>query len=163
MDKRFFNLFNLTEDEAITLLDTPLDRLQEDDSRYVAASHLINFPTERSINALMRAVQQDDPQMENRIVRRKSIETLGRLKAAQALPLIRTCLQDDDCYTVEIAVWSIGEIGTTDSDILEDVAKLLDKPGQIYRVIIHTLMQLNYEPALDRIRPFTEDSDPPTA
>lgn len=60
MDKRFFNFFNLTEDQAIALLDTPQDQLSEDDSRYIAASHLINFPTERSINALMRAVQQTD-------------------------------------------------------------------------------------------------------
>jgi bilin biosynthesis protein len=163
MDQRFFNLFNLTEDEAIALLDSPLDQIDEGNSRYTAASHLVNFPTEQSINALMRAVQQTDPRMENRIVRRKSIETLGRLKAAQALPLIRTCLSDEDCYTVENAVWSIGEIGTTDPNILEDVAQLLDKPGQTYRVIIHTLMQLNYQPAVERIRQFVEDADPPTA
>ena len=45
-NKRFFNIFNLTETEAIDLLDTPCDQLAEDESRYVAASHLINFPTE---------------------------------------------------------------------------------------------------------------------
>lgn len=163
MDKRFFNLFNLTEDQAIALLDTPLDQLGEDDSRYVAASHLINFPTERSINALIRAVQQTDPSLDNRIVRRKSVETLGRLKAEVALPVIRDCLSDEDCYTVENAVWAIGEIGTQDPDILEDVAQLLDKPGQTYRVIIHTLTKFNYQPALERIRKFVDDTDPPTA
>jgi bilin biosynthesis protein len=160
MDKRFFNLFNLTEDEAIALLDTPPDQLKEGDSRYVAASHLVNFPTPQSINALMRAIEQHHPSMDNRIVRRKSIETLGRLKAASALPLIRTCLTEEDCYTVENAVWSIGEIGTTDPDLLEDVAQLLEKPGQTHRVMIHTLMQLNYQPALNRIRPFMENPDP---
>ena len=46
MDKRFFNIFNLTEDEAIAILDTPQDQVSEDDSRYIAASHLVNFPTE---------------------------------------------------------------------------------------------------------------------
>ncbi len=163
MDKRFFNLFNLTEDEAIALLDTPPDQADEGNSRYIAAAHLANFSSEKSINALMRAIEYSDPTMENRIVRRKSIETLGRLKATQALPLIHSCLQDEDCYTVENAAWSIGEIGTTDPNLLEDVAQLLEKPGQTHRVIIHTLMQLNYEPALDRIRPFVEDTDPPTA
>jgi bilin biosynthesis protein len=160
MDKRFFNLFNLTEDEAIALLDTPPDQLKEGDSRYVAASHLVNFPTAQSINALMRAIEQNHPSLDNQIVRRKSVETLGRLKAASALPLIRTCLKEDDCYLVENAAWSIGEMGTTDPNILEDVAQLLDKPGQTHRVIIHTLMQLNYKPALDRIRPFMENPDP---
>ncbi|BAY60093.1 PBS lyase HEAT domain protein repeat-containing protein [Calothrix brevissima NIES-22] len=163
MDKRFFNLFNLTEDQAIALLDTPQDQVSENDSRYIAASHLVNFPTDKSINALIRAVQQTDPSLDNRIVRRKSVETLGRLKAATALPVIRTCLSDDDCYTVENAVWAIGEIGTQDHHILEEVAQLLDKPGQTYRVIIHTLTKFNYEPALERIRKFVNDSDPPTA
>lgn len=163
MDKRFFNLFNLTEDQAIALLDTPQDQISENDSRYIAASHLINFPTERAIAALIRAIQQTDPAMENRIVRRKSVETLGRLEAVQALPVIHSCLSDDDCYTVENAVWAIGEIGTQDPAILEDVAQLLDKMGQTYRVIIHTLAKLNYKPALERIRRFTDNADLPTA
>ncbi|MDF0553216.1 HEAT repeat domain-containing protein [Kamptonema sp. UHCC 0994] len=163
MDKRFFSFFNLTEDQAIAILDTPQDRISEDDSRYIAASHLVNFPTEKSIQALIRAVQQTDPAMDNRIARRKSVETLGRLQAVQALPVIRACLSDPDCYTVENAVWAIGEIGTQDSEILAEVAQLLDKPGQTYRVIIHTLTKLHYEPALERIRRFVDDADPPTA
>jgi len=163
MNKRFFNLFNLTEEESITLLDTPQDQLAEDDSRYIAASHLVNFPTEASINALLRAVQNTEPSLDNRIVRRKSVETLGRLQAKQALSVIRGCLADADCYTVENAVWAIGEIGTHDPDILEEVAQLLEKPGQIYRVIIHTLTKLDYKRALERIRKFTESESEPTA
>lgn len=160
MDKRFFNFFNLTEEQAIALLDTPQDQISENDSRYIAASHLVNFATDQSIQALMRAVQQTDPALDNRIVRRKSIETLGRLQATQALPVIHQCLDDEDCYTVENAVWAIGEIGTQDSAILADVAQLLNKPGQTYRVIIHTLAKLDYTPALDQIRCFTENDDP---
>ena len=163
MDKRFFSFFNLTEDQAIALLDTPQAEIGEEDSRYIAAAHLINFSTDRSIAALMRAVQQTDPVLENRIVRRKSVETLGRLQAVQALPVIRTCLADDDCYTVENAVWAIGEVGTQDQDILAEIAQLLDKPGQTYRVIIHTLTKLDYQPAVARIRRFVDDIDAPTA
>jgi len=40
---------------------------------------------------------------------------------------------------------------------------LLDKPGQTYRVIIHTLTKLDYQPAVARIRRFVDDIDPPTA
>lgn len=163
MDKRFFNFFNLTEDQAIALLDTPQHQIKENDSRYIAASHLVNFPTERAIKALIRAVQNNDPTLDNRIVRRKSIETLGRLQATQAIEVIHSCLNDDDCYTVENAVWAVGEIGTTDANILEDIAQLLEKPGQTHRVIIHTLTKFNYEPALERIRRFIDNSDPPTA
>lgn len=163
MDKRFFNLFNLTEEQAIALLDTPQNQVKDDDSRYIAASHLVNFPTDNSINALIRAVQNSDPALDNRIVRRKSVETLGRLQATQALSAIRTCLADEDCYTVENAVWAIGEIGTQEADILEEIAQLLEKPGQTYRVIIHTLAKLDYKPALERIRSFMDADDKPTA
>ena len=151
MDKRFSNFFNLTEDQAIAFLDTPPDQMGEDDSRYIAAAHLVNCPTERSISALMRAVKQTDPRLENRIVRRKAVESLGRLQAKPALSVIQACLADEDCYMVENAVWAIGEIGTQDPDILEEIAQLLEKPGQTYRVIIHTLTTLNYQPALERI------------
>jgi bilin biosynthesis protein len=163
MDKRFFSIFNLTEEQAISILDTPQAEISEDDSRYIAASHLINFNTERSIQSLIRAVKQDDPVLENRIVRRKSIETLGRLNASQALPTIRDCLQDDDCYTVENAVWAIGEIGTQDPEILAEITALLDKPKQTYRVIIHTLASADYQPAVEKIRGFVNDSDAPIA
>jgi bilin biosynthesis protein len=163
MDKRFSNLFNLTEAQAIALLDTPPDQLGEEDSRYVAAAHLVNFQTEQSIQALIRAVQQTDPALDNRIVRRKSIETLGRLEAAEALPIIADCLEDEDCYTVENAAWAIGEIGTQDSTLLERVAQQLSRPGQTYRVMIHTLTKLHYLPALERIRTFVDNSDLPTA
>lgn len=163
MDKRFASFFNLTEEQAIAVLDTPQAQISENDSRYIAASHLVNFPTEQSIQALIRAVYQKDPGLDNRIVRRKSLETLGRLKASQAIPAIRSCLADGDCYTVENAVWAIGEIGTQDLELLEEVAQLLDRPNQSYRVIIHTLTNLNYEPALARIRRFMNDSDAPIA
>jgi bilin biosynthesis protein len=163
VNKRFFNIFNLSEAEAIELLDTPCDKLAEDESRYVAASHLINFDTEASIDALIRAIGNTNTELDNRIVRRKSVETLGKLQAKKALPIIRGCLGELDCYTVENAVWAIGEIGTDDRDILEEMAGLLEQPGNTYRVIIHTLAKLNYQPAIERIRAFTESEDESTA
>jgi bilin biosynthesis protein len=163
MDKRFNSFFNLTEDKAIALLDTPQDQIGEEDSRYIAASHLINFATDKSIAALTRAIQQKDDAMDNRIVRRKSVETLGRLQALVAIPIIRECLADPDCFLVENAVWAIGEIGTDDPEILEEIAQLLDRSGQSYRAIIQTLAKLDYKPALDRIRKFTTEKDLPLA
>ena len=163
MDKRFFNLFNLTEQEAIALLDAPKDETDAGNSRYTAAAHLVNFPTDDSINALIRAVENTESSLDNRIVRRKAVETLGRLKAKQALPIIRQCLTDEDCYTVENAVWAIGEFGIQEEEILEEVAQVLERPGQLYRTIIHILTKLNYQKALSRLRPFTEHEDPPIA
>ncbi len=163
MDKRFFKMFGLTEEEAIAIIDTPLEQLEDASDKYIAVSHLINFQTEQSIAALVRAIETSNPdELDHRIVRRKAVESLGRLQAESALPVIRQCLKDDDIYTVENTVWAIGEIGTKDREILEEVAQLLDKPGQIYRVIIHTLANADYQPSLKRVRKFTQVEDEPT-
>ncbi|WP_341529176.1 HEAT repeat domain-containing protein [Nostoc sp. UHCC 0302] len=163
MDKRFFKIFGLTEEQAIAIIDTPLEQLEDPSDKYIAVSHLINFPTEQSIAALVRAIETSNPdELDHRIVRRKAVESLGRLQVESALPVIRECLKDDDIYTIENCVWAIGEIGTKDPEILEDVAQLLDQPGQIYRVIIHTLANADYKPALERIQKFTESEDEPT-
>ncbi|MEH1858656.1 MAG: HEAT repeat domain-containing protein [Nostoc sp.] len=163
MDKRFFKMFGLTEEEAIAIIDTPLEQLEDASDKYIAVSHLINFQTEQSIAALVRAIETSNPdELDHRIVRRKAVESLGRLQAESALPVIRQCLKDDDIYTVENTVWAIGEIGTKDPEILEEVAQLLDKPGQIYRVIIHTLANADYQPSLERVRKFTQVEDEPT-
>jgi bilin biosynthesis protein len=159
MDKRFSNIFNLTEDQAIAILETPLDELEDTSAHYVAASHLMNFPTERSINALIETIKDDNPDLFHRIAKRKAVESLGRLKAPSALSAIRACLQDDDRYVVENAVWAIGEIGTKDREILEEIAQLLERPKQTYRVIIQTLAKFNYKPALDRIKKYTDSDD----
>ena len=159
MDKRFFNIFNLTEDQAIAILKKPLEELEDRSERYVAVSHLINFPTERSIQALIDTIEDRNPQMYHRIARRKAVESLGRLKASVALPVITSCLQDDDPYTVENAVWAIGEIGTDDESILENMAQLLTKPEQNYRVIIQTLAKFGYKPAREIIKPFIDSED----
>jgi bilin biosynthesis protein len=163
MDKRFFNIFGLTEEQAITIIDTPLLELEDASDKYIAVSHLINFPTESAIAALIRAIENSNPdELDERIVRRKAVESLGRLQAKSALPTIRKCLQDDDIYTVENSVWAIGEMGIQDPEILEEIAQLLEKEGQIYRIIIHTLADADYKPALERVKNFTQADDEPT-
>jgi len=159
MDNRFSNIFNLTEDQAIALLKKPLGTEDGTSERYVGAAHLVNFPSERSIDALIEAIEDRDQSLENRIARRKAVESLGRLKAIKALPILKSCLADQDALTVENAVWSIGEIGTEDESILEAIAQLLIKPNQTYRVIIHTLANFDYQPAIDQIKPFIDHDD----
>lgn len=163
MDKRFFNMFGLTEDQAIALLNTPTEQLAAPTEHYVAVSHLINFPTERSINALIKVVQNPATELYDRITRRKALESLGRLQARQAIPVIRPCLDDEDCYTVENAVWAIGEIGTESEQLLAEIAQLLDKPNQSHRTIIQTLAKLNYQPAVERMKKFVDADDKPIA
>ncbi len=163
MDKRFANIFGLTEEQSIALLDTPPEQAGDESERYVAASQLANYPSEASIDALIRAVNVTYDSLDNRIARRKSVESLGKLKATKGIDAIRGCLSDEDRYTVEAAVWAIGEIGTDNTEILEEITQLLAKPNQTYRVIIHTLVKLNYGAAVDRVRPFMDHENEPTA
>ncbi|MEL6471782.1 MAG: HEAT repeat domain-containing protein [Cyanobacteria bacterium J06623_4] len=161
MDNRFSGLFNLTEAQAIEILDGPANDSDEASSRYIAASHLVNFNTEGAIAALMRAVDNDAPDLDNRIVRRKAVESLGRLKVKAALPILKSCLNDEDNYLVENTAWALGEIGTDNATTLEKLAQQLERPGQSYRTIIHTLANLGYVPAAERIEKFvTNDSAP---
>lgn len=160
MARRFFKLFDLTEAKAIAVLDTPPDQVSKEDSRYIAASHLVNFPTECTVQALIRAVEQTDPALQNQIVRRKALETLGRLQAIEALPIIQKCLSESDQFLVENAVWAAGEIGTQDSVLLNAITQLLKRAMPIQRVVIQTLAKLKYRPALELIRPFVDDREP---
>lgn len=170
MDKRFFNLFNLTEDQAIAILETPIKELEDPSEKYIAVSHLINFDSEKTIQALIQAIETSNvSEVDERIVRRKAIESLGRLKALSALPTIQNCLKDDDKYTVENAVWAIGEISekitswtSTIVELGEAIAAILDRDDQIYRVIIQTLVKLDYKPSVDRIKRFVRAADEPT-
>lgn len=160
-NNRFANLFGLSEAQAIALLDKPQDQIGEDDSRYVAASQLAFCPSNASIDALIRAIHHNtDPSLENRIARRKAIESLGKLQADRALHEIASCLNEtDDTYTIENAVWSIGEIGTTNPEILAAITRLLSVPNQSYRAIIHTLAKLDYKPAVKEIQGFIDHED----
>ncbi|MEL7085092.1 MAG: HEAT repeat domain-containing protein [Cyanobacteria bacterium J06597_1] len=161
MDNRFLRLFDMSEEQAIALLDKPADELEEDDVRYVAAAHLINFPTERSIAALIRAVENTHPSLNNRITRRKAVETLGKLKVERAMPSIKQCLQDSDRFTVENAVNAIADIGTSDTQLMEDIADLLVVEDKVSRTIIRVLSKLDYKPAIDRIRPYADSLEEP--
>lgn len=159
MDKRFNSLFQITEEQAIKLLQTPLEQLEDPSDRYAAASHLVQFKSVRTIQALIEAINNCDDQLYNRITKRKAIETLGKFKASEALDVILPCLNDHDCYTVENTVWAIGEIGTEDEAILNEITQLLHKDGQNYRVIIQVLAKLNYKPASEQIQAFTNSED----
>ena len=163
MDKRFANIFGLTEEQSITLLDTSPEQAADESERYIAASQLANYQSAASIEALIRAVKTTYDSLDNRITRRKAVESLGKLKAKQGLNVIRGCFGDADRYTVEAAVWAVGEIGTNCAEILDEIAQLLARPDQTYRVIIHTLVKLDATAAADRVHPFMTHGDEPTA
>lgn len=163
MNQRTFSIFSLTEEQAIALLETPPEQLDDPADRYIAASQLANYPGDRAIQALIAALSIPVVDLHSRIARRKAVESLGYLKATSALPWLRTCLQDEDPYTVQNAIWSTGEIGCTDQTILGEIAALLKDERQNIRLIIQTLAKLRATSAVVSIRPFTQADDPAIA
>ncbi|MEM9117130.1 MAG: HEAT repeat domain-containing protein [Cyanobacteria bacterium P01_F01_bin.56] len=163
MPQRLLSVFDLTEDQAIDLLKTPPEQLEDPADRYIAASQLAKYESDRSIQALITAIDLPVTDLNSRIVRRKSVETLGYLNATISIPILQRCLQDEDLYTVQNAVWSIGEIGTQDASILDAIVQLLDQPTQNHRLIIQTLAKLGYRPAATTLHSFTQAEDPTVA
>ncbi|NEQ42812.1 MAG: phycocyanin operon protein Y [Leptolyngbya sp. SIOISBB] len=163
MPQRLLSVFDLTEDQAIALLKTPPEQLDDPADRYIAASQLAKYSSDRSIKALLAAIEMPVTDLNSRIVRRKAVETLGYLNAKTAVSILSRCLQDEDPYTVQNAVWSLGEIGTQDTAILAAIAQLLNQPTQNHRLIIQTLAKLDYGPAVEDIHTFSQAEDPAVA
>lgn len=163
MNNRFLNIYDMTEEEAIKLLDTPSDKLESDEIRYIAAAHLVNFNTDRSRAALIRAVNCREAHLDNRIVRRKAVESLGRLGATEAIPTIVACLTEDDRYLVENCVWAMGEMDVRDPLILNKITDLLSREEQSYRVILQTLRKLEHKAAVTKMKDFIDHPDPAVA
>ncbi|NEO83951.1 MAG: HEAT repeat domain-containing protein [Spirulina sp. SIO3F2] len=166
MNQRPFSIFSLTEDQAILLLETPPEQLDDPADRYIAASQLVNYPSDRAIQALIKALTLPVEDLNSRIVRRKAVETLGYLKATAALPFLQERLQDEDPYTVQNAIWSIGEIGCPDQPeqtIIGEIIALLSNERQNTRLIIQTLAKLKSTAAVEPIRAFMQADDPAIA
>lgn len=164
----------MDENIAISILDTDLGALKDPDDRFIAAERLKFYPSEASTDALVCFIGKFDTsamsqyKLEDCVARRKAIESLGRHKGAHRrdiiIDLLVSCLVENDNYVVEVAVWSLAEIGISENvSALEAITALLQKETIAKRVVIQTLMRASYTPALPHIRKFVEDSDPTVA
>lgn len=160
-------------DTAIQILDAPLGSLEARDDRFIAAERLKFYPSEKAVDAIIAFVRRFERGgmelyvLEDKVARRKAVESLGRHKGAfrreEVICLLRECLGDADGFMVEVAVWALAEIGVTnDAEVLEDIVKVLDSKAVVKRVVIQTLMRAKYTPALPRIRGLVEDADAAT-
>lgn len=191
---------------AARLVRTPAAEMDDGSERYVAAERLKFYESPDATYALLdcitsaapggadaNAVESGEPgelppavSLNDRVARRKCVETLGRYvhghAAEQVAAALRGCLSDPDGYTVEVAVWSLGQLlarraaGTggaawaalddaTVAATLTDVAALLSTRTEdvSLRVVIKTIDALRHTPALDAIRPLTDHPDGATA
>jgi len=86
---RFDNIhLGLTKQEALRILEQPLEALESASDYYMAASHLINFPGDSTEKALLQLLAVDSVEQPIRLAQRKAVEVLGRLNAQQAISAI---------------------------------------------------------------------------
>lgn len=160
----------MDEAKAIQILGEPLGQLEDIEDRFIAAERLKFFATSDSAQALMSFIRRFDTTrmndyiLEDRIARRKSVESLGRHKGAfhveQVSQFLTDLLNDADALLVETAVWSLAEMGVIlGHTTLEKVMEVLDNDDVEKRVVVQTLLRSKYMPALPRLRNLTESDD----
>jgi bilin biosynthesis protein len=168
----FFTAMNA--DVALSLITAPLGSLSAPEDRFIAAERLKFYPSADATSAIVNFVLSFDASkldlyvLEERVARRKAVETLGRYKGAflreTVCDCLVQCLTDSDPYMVEVAIWALAEIGIDgQGTILEDIASVLDNDTVSKRVVIQVLMRAGYTPALPRVRECLASSEPATA
>lgn len=158
---RFQNLFpGLGQAEALATLRKPLEELEDVSDRYLAAAHLVNFPDEQTVAALTACAADDHQAQAQRIARRKAVESLARLGARQALPVIQACLSSEDAYLVENAVWALAELQAQPQVVAEPLLQLLQDERQNRRVVAQTVARLGIEGAVAPLEALRQAEDP---
>lgn len=158
---RFQNLFpGLGQAEALATLRKPLEELEDVSDRYLAAAHLVNFPDEQTVAALTTCAADDHQAQAQRIARRKAVESLARLGARQALPVIQACLSSGDTYLVENAVWALAELQARPEVVTEPLLQLLQDERQNRRVVAQTVARLGIQEAVAPLEALRQGEDP---
>ena len=158
---RFDNIhLGLTQQEALRILEQPLEALESASDYYMAASHLINFPGESTERALLQLLAVDSVEQPIRLAQRKAVEVLGRLNAHNAIPAIGCCLKSEDPYLVENSAWALQELGCIDPLLHQTMINCLADPAQNRRALIQSLAGLKVHSALAAIQKLQNDSNP---
>ena len=143
---------SLSFEKALGILATPEEDLDLSSDYYMAVCHLLNFPGDRTEDALLNIASNESDTQAIRLARRKSLEILGRLGCCRALPVLARCLDNSDPYLVENAVWSLLQIGSNDPVVHQRLMDLLVENQSNQRIIIQCLAGLDVQEAVDVIQ-----------
>ena len=156
----FDNLPSLSQEAALKILCTPINKLELASDYYKAAFHLSKFPGPMTERALLRLIESESSEFPVVIARKKAVEGLARLRCTAAIPAIGRCLTSSDPYLVEISAWALQELDCQDPDLHQIMMSLLDDPKQHRRVLIQSLSCLGVVSAAPRIKSLQDDANP---
>ena len=137
----------LSHHDALAILEQSLDSLDSASDYYMAAAHLVNFPGDKTEEALLRLIDNSSGEQAVNLARRKAVEVLGRLGVQRAIPSIGRCLRSNDHYLVENAAWALLQLNCQDVELHQAMLPLLNDPGQSRRVLIQALVGLEVHAA----------------
>ena len=130
----------LSHHDALAILEQSLDSLDSASDYYMAAAHLVNFPGNKTEEALLRLIDNSSTEQAVNLARRKAVEVLGRLGVQRSIPSIGRCLRSDDPYLVENAAWALLQLNCQDVELHQAMFQLLNDPSQSRRVLIQALV-----------------------
>ena len=150
----------LSHHDALAILEQSLDSLDSASDYYMAAAHLVNFPGDKTEEALLRLIDNSSGEQAVNLARRKAVEVLGRLGVQRAIPSIGRCLRSNDHYLVENAAWALLQLNCQDVELHQAMLPLLNDPGQSRRVLIQALVGLEVHAALPVLQSLQDEANP---
>ena len=150
----------LSHHGALAILEQSLESLDSASDYYMAVAHLVNFPGNKTEEALLRLIETSSSEQAVNLARRKAVEVLGRLGVQRAIPSIGRCLRSNDHYLVENAAWALLQLNCQDVELHQAMLPLLNDPGQSRRVLIQALVGLEVHAALPVLQSLQDEANP---
>ncbi len=155
----FDNLPLLTKEDALEILNTPVNDLRLSSDYYKAVFHLEKYPSIETEKALITLIKSKESHISVSIAKRKAIEVLARLECKELIPIIKNFLNSQDKYLVESSVLALKELGCTDINVQKHIGTLLEDTRQNLRPLIQFLSKMNATSELPRIRKILDNKD----
>ena len=150
----------LSHHGALAILEQSLESLDSASDYYMAVAHLVNFPGNKTEEALLRLIETSSSEQAVNLARRKAVEVLGRLGVQRAIPSIGRCLRSNDHYLVENAAWALLQLNCQDVELHQEMCLLLNDPNQSRRVLIQALSGLEVHTALPVLQSLQDEANP---
>ena len=150
----------LSHHGALAILEQSLESLDSASDYYMAVAHLVNFPGNKTEEALLRLIENSSSEQAVNLARRKAVEVLGRLGVQRAIPSIGRCLRSNDHYLVENAAWALLQLNCQDVELHQEMCLLLNDPTQSRRVLIQALAGLEVHTALPVLQSLQDEANP---
>ncbi len=148
----FDTLPQLSKNNALEILETPLEQLKLSSDYYKAVFHLSKYPSKETEAALIDLIKSNSLEQPVLIAKRKAIEVLGRMGCKNAIPYIGENLNSNDPYIVENSALALQEIGCNEIKFLNLIGDLLEQPNQNKRVLIQCLGRMGAVSELSKIQ-----------